>query len=95
MAPFEIALSLVNPWRFPLHGLPLRCSVPLINNEEDCLYCTMIDAWRRGNAVGSVPMARHVMDIDYIDHSPDPRRHGATCPHSEGHVDGDHCTLVW
>lgn len=60
-----------------------------INNEEDYLYCTMIDAWRRGAAVGSVAMARHVMDIDYIDHSSDPGRNGATCPHSENHVHGE------
>lgn len=60
-----------------------------INNEEDYLYCTMIDAWRRGGAVGSVPIARHLMDIDYIDHSADPSRHGATCPHAEAHVNGE------
>ena len=60
-----------------------------INNEEDYLYCTMIDAWRRGGAVGSTAMARHVMDIDYIDFSDDPSRHGATCPHAEEHVNGE------
>ena len=49
----------------------------------------MIDAWRRGAAVGSVPMARHLMDIDFIDYSTDPRRNGATCPHSEAHVNGE------
>ncbi len=70
-------------------NLPQQNVWQMINNEEDYLYCTMIDAWRRGEAVGSVPMARHLMDIDYIDHSADPRRHGATCPHSEDHVNGE------
>lgn len=70
-------------------NLPQQNVWQFINNEEDYLYCTMIDAWRRGGAVGSVPMARHVMDIDYIDHSSDPARHGATCPHSEEHVNGE------
>lgn len=70
-------------------NLPLQNVWQFINNEEDYLYCTMIDAWRRGAAVGSVPVARHVMDIDYIDHSSDPGRDGATCPHSENHVHGE------
>ena len=63
--------------------------VQFINNEEDYLYCTMIDAWRRGAAVGSTAMARHLMDIDYIDYSDDPSRNGATCPHSEDHTNGE------
>jgi hypothetical protein len=70
-------------------GLHQKNVWQFINNEEDYLYCCMIDAWRRGAAVDGVPMARHLMDIDYIDHSPDPRRHGATCPHSEAHTNGE------
>jgi hypothetical protein len=70
-------------------NLPQQNVWQMINNEEDYLYCTMIDAWRRGGAVGSVAMARHLMDIDYIDYSADPRRNGATCPHSEHHVRGE------
>jgi len=60
-----------------------------INNEEDYLWCCMVDAWRRGPAYDALPMARHIMDIDYIDYSDDPRRNGATCPHSEDHVNGE------
>ncbi|NQU11699.1 glycoside hydrolase family 127 protein, partial [bacterium] len=60
-----------------------------INNEEDYLYCCMIDAWRRGQACDAVDMARHLMDIDYIDYSDDPARHGATCPHAEQHTNGE------
>lgn len=26
---FKISFTLANPWKFPLHGLPLRCSIPL------------------------------------------------------------------
>ena len=62
-----------------------------INNEEDYLYCLMIEGWRRG--VGLMPqarkVARHLMDIDFIDHSTDPARDGATCPHSTNHTDGE------
>jgi len=60
-----------------------------INNEEDYLWCCMIEAWRRGEAFDGLAIARHVMDIDYIDHSADPRRNGATCPHSEDHTNGE------
>jgi len=60
-----------------------------INNEEDYLWCCMIDAWRRGGAYGAEALARHVMDIDYIDYSDDPGRNGATCPHAEGHTNGE------
>ena len=70
------ALQQKNIWQF-------------INNEEDYLYCCMIDAWRLGQALGGLATARHVMDIDYIDYSSDPRRHGATCPHSELHTNGE------
>lgn len=70
-------------------NLQQRGIVQFINNEEDYLYCTMIDAWRRGGAVGSTAMARHIMDIDYIDYSDDPGRNGATCPHAEDHVNGE------
>lgn len=60
-----------------------------INNEEDYLYCCMIDAWRTGRPFGGLAMARHLMDIDYIDYSKDPSRDGATCPHSTNHTDGE------
>ncbi|OGV67479.1 MAG: hypothetical protein A2498_02295 [Lentisphaerae bacterium RIFOXYC12_FULL_60_16] len=60
-----------------------------INNEEDYLYCCMIDAWRLGKPYGGLAMARHVMDIDYIDFSEDPGRDGATCPHSVDHTGGE------
>jgi len=60
-----------------------------INNEEDYLYCCMIDAWRLGHAHGALAMARHLMDIDYIDYSEDPGRNGATCPHAEDHTNGE------
>ena len=60
-----------------------------INNEEDYLYCCMIDAWRRGAAHHGLAMARHLMDIDYIDYSDDPGRNGAACPHSEDHTNGE------
>ena len=63
--------------------------VQYINNEEDYLYVTMIDAWRTGDAIGSLPAARHLMDIDYIDYSPDPSRDGGVCPHSANHTDGE------
>ena len=70
-------------------GLQNRNVWQFINNEEDYLYCCMIDAWRRGGAYEGAAIARHVMDIDYIDHSDDPGRDGATCPHSEGHTGGE------
>ncbi|MAE61215.1 MAG: hypothetical protein CMJ49_07645 [Planctomycetaceae bacterium] len=60
-----------------------------INNEEDYLYVCMIDAWRLGKAYGGLGMARHLMDIDYIDYSPDPSRDGGVCPHSANHTDGE------
>jgi hypothetical protein len=60
-----------------------------INNEEDYLWCCMIDAWRLGEAHGGLAMARHLMDIDYIDYSDDPGRDGADCPHSDEHTNGE------
>ena len=60
-----------------------------INNEEDYLHACMLDAWRTGRAYGGLNMARHLMDIDYIDYSPDPARDGACCPHSTNHTDGE------
>lgn len=60
-----------------------------INNEEDYLWCCMMDAWRRGAAFDDLPGARHLMDIDCIDYSADPRRNGATCPHAEQHTNGE------
>jgi hypothetical protein len=65
--------------------------VQYINNEEDYLYCLMIDAWRTGKPVTEAARrtARHLMDIDFIDHSSDPARDGATCPHSTGHTNGE------
>jgi len=60
-----------------------------INNEEDYLYVRMIDAWRTGKPYGALPMARHLMDIDYIDYSDDPARNGADCPHSVNHTGGE------
>lgn len=70
-------------------GLHQKNVWQFINNEEDYLWCCMVDAWRRGAAVDGAAMARHLMDIDFIDHSPDPRRNGATCPHSEAHTNGE------
>ena len=70
------ALQCKNVWQF-------------INNEEDYLYCAMLDAWRRGAAFDGLALARHVMDIDYIDYSDDPSRDGATCPHAEQHTNGE------
>jgi hypothetical protein len=69
--------------------LTKRGVIQYINNEEDYLYCCMIDAWRLGQPYGAPAMARHLMDIDYIDYSDDPRRNGATCPHSEDHTNGE------
>lgn len=66
------------------HGI-----IQYINNEEDYLYCCMIDAWRLGQPYGGLAMARHLMDIDYIDFSPDPARDGGVCPHAENHTDGE------
>jgi len=63
--------------------------VEYINNEEDYLYCCMIDAWRTGRPYGGLAMARHLMDIDYIDYSDDPSRDGAVCPHSVDHTGGE------
>ncbi len=60
-----------------------------INNEEDYLWCCMVDAWRLGQPIGGLDIARHLMDIDYIDFSEDPRRNGATCPHAEDHTNGE------
>lgn len=69
--------------------LHMRGIYQYINNEEDYLYCCMLDAWRYGHPFGALAMARHIMDIDYIDFSEDPARDGATCPHSEDHVIGE------
>ena len=63
--------------------------VQYINNEEDYLFCLMTEAWRTGKPYGGATMARHLMDIDYIDYSPDPARDGANCPHSTGHTNGE------
>ncbi|MCC7193689.1 MAG: hypothetical protein IT444_13015 [Phycisphaeraceae bacterium] len=62
-----------------------------INNEEDYLFCLMTDAWRTGRPYHSQSraVARHLMDIDYIDFSTDPGRDGADCPHSTGHTNGE------
>lgn len=60
-----------------------------INNEEDYLYVCMLDAWRTGRPYGALSMARHLMDIDYIDYSADPARDGACCPHSTDHTNGE------
>ena len=60
-----------------------------INNEEDYLYCRMLDAWRLGQPVGGALQAQHLMDIDFIDYSPDPARDGAVCPHSTEHTNGE------
>ena len=70
-------------------GLQLKNVWQFINNEEDYLYCCMLDAWRKGAACDGTAIARHLMDIDYIDYSDDPGRNGATCPHSEAHVNGE------
>jgi len=59
------------------------------NNEEDYLYCAMLDAWRTGRPYDGRDMARHVMDIDFIDYSTDPGRDGAVCPHAANHTDGE------
>ncbi|MDP7395391.1 MAG: hypothetical protein QF541_00900 [Lentisphaeria bacterium] len=60
------------------------------NNEEDYLHACMLDSWRRGQPCdGAEAVARHLMDIDYIDYSDDPGRDGADCPHSEGHTGGE------
>jgi hypothetical protein len=63
--------------------------VQYINNEEDYLYCLMIDAWRTGKPYKGRDQARHLMDIDYIDFSTDPGRDGACCPHSTDHTNGE------
>lgn len=60
-----------------------------INNEEDYLYCLMIDAWRLGKPYKGRDQARHLMDIDYIDYSPDKSRDGGCCPHSTEHTNGE------
>jgi hypothetical protein len=59
------------------------------NNEEDYIYTAMLDAWRRGAPVDAVDQARHLMDVDFIDHSGDPARDGAVCPHSTDHTNGE------
>lgn len=59
------------------------------NNEEDYLYCAMLDAWRTGRPYDGRDCARHLMDIDFIDFSTDPGRNGAVCPHSANHTDGE------
>ncbi|NLL83861.1 MAG: hypothetical protein GX230_06430 [Lentisphaerae bacterium] len=59
------------------------------NNEEDYIYCAMLDPWRCGRPVGAVDQAHHLMDIDYIDHSGDAARDGAVCPHSTDHTNGE------
>lgn len=59
------------------------------NNEEDYIYCAMIDAWRTGRPYDARDNVRHLMDIDYIDFSTDPARDGAVCPHSTNHTDGE------
>ena len=69
--------------------LPQFGVVQYFNNEEDYLYCAMIDAWRTGRPYDGRDSARHLMDIDYIDFSTDPGRDGACCPHSTNHTDGE------
>ena len=70
-------------------NMPRFNKVQYMNNEEDYLYCAMLDAWRTGRPYDGRDMARHVMDIDYIDFSTDPGRDGAVCPHSANHTDGE------
>jgi len=60
-----------------------------INNEEDYLFALMLDAWRTGKPYKGAPVARHLMDIDYIDFSTDPARDGADCAHSINHTGGE------
>ena len=69
--------------------LPRFGVVQYFNNEEDYIYCAMIDAWRTGRPYDARDNARHLMDIDYIDFSTDPGRNGACCPHSTNHTDGE------
>jgi hypothetical protein len=69
--------------------LPMVDVVQYGNNEEDYVYCAMLDAWRTGRPYDGRDNARHVMDIDFIDFSTDPGRNGATCPHSTHHTDGE------
>jgi len=63
--------------------------VQYMNNEEDYIYCAMIDAWRTGRPYDARDNTRHLMDIDFIEHSTDPGRNGAVCPHAANHTDGE------
>lgn len=60
-----------------------------INNEEDYIYCRMLDAWRLGQPYAALTQVRHLMDIDYMDFSTDPARDGGVCPHSTEHTNGE------